>query len=56
VRLHELLGVAPTRSGSSWIIDGVSYTPKEGQKMSKLDDADKLQVHRIKRVFEGVIG
>jgi hypothetical protein len=55
VRLHELLHTTPTRSGSSWIIDGVPYTYKEGQKMSKLDDADKLQVHRIKSVFEGVL-
>ena len=55
MRLHELLHTTPTRSGSSWTIDGVSYTYKEGQKMSKLDDADKLQVHLVKKVFIGVI-
>jgi hypothetical protein len=55
MKLHNILHCKPEKSGNNWKIDGVIYTPSEGYKMSRLEDKEKMNVHLIKKVFQGVM-
>ena len=55
MNLHTLLNTTPQRAGKNWIIDGVIYTKEEGALMSQMSDAEKLQTHLFKAVFNGRI-
>ena len=55
--IHKLLGEYRVNKTPYRIIfkDGVNYTRKESEIMSKLLDKEKLNVHNIKQVFGGEI-